>query len=60
MIKYSKIMRWTLELKICLWKDITKLSWLRLFNQDKVKVKLSPFSRGWPEGSSFDSYYTEA
>ena len=23
------------------------------------KVKLSPFSRGWPEGSLFDSYYTK-
>ena len=23
------------------------------------KVKLSPFSQGWPEGSLFDSYYTK-
>ena len=25
----------------------------------KVKVKLSPFSRGWPEDSLFNNYYTE-
>ena len=25
----------------------------------KVKVKLSPFSPGRPEGSLFNSYYTE-
>ena len=27
--------------------------------QSKSKVKLSPFSRGGPEGSLFDSYYTK-
>ena len=25
----------------------------------KVKVKLSPFSQGWPKGSLFNSYYTQ-
>ena len=30
-----------------------------LLSNISKKVKLSPFSRGWPEGSLFNSYNTE-
>ena len=39
------------------------LNWIvwngRDFDIETVKSKVSDHSRGWPEGSLFDSYYTK-